>query len=159
MKPFIQTTAVLWLLAGLCVALGCEQYDPSQHWKLFEAERQMANQPLLNLTADGSLPEKSEGDTNLSAEEQKYASFCASCHGADGKANTPSILAMNPVPRNLTDPTWQKTVGDDHIAKVIKQGGAAVGLNATMPPWGAVLSDQDIDLLVALIRSWNTDSP
>lgn len=159
MKPLMQPKAVLWLLAGLCVALGCEQYDPSQSWKLFKNERRVANQPLLNLTTDGTLPEKSEGDQNLSTEEQQYASFCAACHGTNGSANTPSILAMNPVPRNLTDPTWQKTVGDDHIAKVIKQGGAAVGLNATMPPWGAVLSDQDIDLLVALIRSWNTDSP
>ena len=46
--------------------------------------------------------------------------------------NSPTALAMQPRPRNLTDATWQGSVDDAHIAKVIREGGASVGLSATM---------------------------
>jgi mono/diheme cytochrome c family protein len=61
---------------------------------------------------------------------------------------------MNPKPRNFHDKAWQAKVDDIHIAKVIKEGGAANGLSGTMPPWGAVLSDDDVKGLVAMIRAW-----
>ena len=33
-------------------------------------------------------------------------------------------------------------------------GGASAGLSATMPPWGAVLSDDEVKGLVAKIREF-----
>ena len=42
---------------------------------------------------------------------------------------------MNPKPRAFTDAVRQDLVDDAHIAKVIKEGGAAVGLSVTMAPW------------------------
>jgi SNF2 family DNA or RNA helicase len=39
--------------------------------------------------------------------------------------------------------------------KVIKEGGGAVGLSSSMPPWGAMLKDNEIDAIVAMIRTWS----
>jgi cytochrome c551/c552 len=47
----------------------------------------------------------------------------------------------------VSDPTWQKSVTDDYIVKIIKVGGAGVGKSAAMP------SNPDIrnaDVLAAL---------
>lgn len=137
----------------------CEQYNPTNQRQQFNQERLNTLSPLPSLAAGGNIPETGAVDAPpLSVEEQQFASFCASCHGGDGQANTPAILAMNPVPRNLTDPAWHNAVDDAHIAKVIKLGGQAVGLSVTMAPWGAVLSNEDIDRLVKLIRSWQAEA-
>lgn len=84
--------------------------------------------------------------------KKTYETYCAACHGIDGKADGPSALAMNPKPRNLTDKEWQGKVVDAHIYKVIKEGGASVGLSATMAPWGAAISDDEINHIVSYIR-------
>lgn len=90
---------------------------------------------------------------DAAAGKVKYDMLCASCHGASGKGDGPAGAALNPKPRNMTDPAWQKSVDDATIAKVIKEGGASVGKSALMPPWGASLSDADIANVVAYIRS------
>ena len=43
---------------------------------------------------------------------EKYNQFCVACHGADGKADGPGALAMNPRPRNFTDKAWQAKTTD-----------------------------------------------
>ena len=146
-----------WL--GVCALVGCEQYNPNRHWQTFSQERQTTLKTIPVLQDDGRIPiiQPQETATHESIAAQKYASFCAACHGNAGQADTSAILAMNPVPRNLTDPTWQDSVDDAHIAKVIKLGGGAVGLSVTMAPWGSVLSDEEINKLVELIRAWKAD--
>ena len=44
-------------------------------------------------------------------------------------------------------------LSDEHLFKVIKEGGTAVGKAATMPPWGGALSDDEIRDVVAFVRS------
>jgi mono/diheme cytochrome c family protein len=86
--------------------------------------------------------------------EEKFKQLCASCHGDKGKGDGPAGKALNPPPRNFTDPKWQKSVDDARIRKVIKEGGASVGLSPLMAPFGSVLSEADLDNLVAFIRSF-----
>lgn len=93
------------------------------------------------------------------AGEAKYKQLCETCHGPQGKGDGPAGAALNPKPRDLTDPEWQKKVTDDHIKKVIKEGGQAVGLSPLMPPWGAQLNDKDLNDLVAFIRSLGKSAP
>jgi mono/diheme cytochrome c family protein len=83
-----------------------------------------------------------------------YETYCGACHGIDGKADGAGALAMNPKPRNFHDKEWQAKVDDAHIHKVIKEGGAAVGLSATMAPWGAAINDAEIDNIVKYIRQF-----
>lgn len=153
--------------AGVIMLSGCnactEQHDPSADHKLFNEESSTANQQFPTLKDDGSLPEKPEptdsgdvaqAESTSNAGVQKYNQFCASCHGTDGKAGGPVAAAMNPKPRNFTDAAWQDSVDDARIAKVIKEGGASVGLSPTMAPWGAVLSEEELGQIVEHVRSF-----
>lgn len=138
------------------LTVGClDQYDPSPEHKLFKQESTHANQAKVTLTAEGKLP-KVETKVAVAANpvDEKYNQFCASCHGADGKADSPAAAALNPKPRNFADKAWQKSVDDARIAKVIKEGGAAVGLAPTMAPWGAMLSADEVKGLVEKIRGF-----
>ena len=145
-------------LATLTVAFlaSClEQYDPRSHWSKLEEERKAAHATHPELTDKGELPKTTGGPAvKLSAVDRKYNTLCVSCHGSDGKADSPQAMAMNPRPRNFTDKKWQASVDDKHIKKVIMEGGAAVGLSATMVPWGAQLPGKLGDEMVKKVRSF-----
>lgn len=137
----------------------CEQYNPDPWRKQFNKERKIAQQPLELLTKTGAIPQPSEDPAEvLTVVDQQYSSYCASCHGADGKAQSEAALAMNPRPRSFYGLEWQNSVDDAHITKVIKEGGTAVGLSSTMAPWGAVMSDAEIKDMVAKVRSFAENS-
>lgn len=86
---------------------------------------------------------------DIQAGKAKYNQLCTTCHGATGKGDGPAAAGLNPKPRDLT--ATKKT--DVELKKVIKEGGAANGLSPLMPPWGPSLSAQELDNLVAAIRS------
>ena len=90
---------------------------------------------------------------DVAAGNVKYQQLCASCHGATGKGDGPAAKVLNPKPRNHTDAEYMKTISDEYIAKITKLGGVAVGKSPLMPPWGGVLSDADVQNLVAFMRS------
>ncbi|HPF15750.1 MAG: cytochrome c [Planctomycetes bacterium] len=77
---------------------------------------------------------------------------CVLCHGEKGDGDTPTGKALTPPPRNYTDAKWQASVTDDHIKKVVKEGGAANGLSPTMAAYPDT-TDQQLTELVAFIRS------
>lgn len=74
------------------------------------------------------------GDVEGPAKEAAtlLASRCAACHGTAGKGDGPAAGGLNPKPRSFGDPAWQKSVTDEHLAKVIVEGGAAVGKSPLM---------------------------
>lgn len=132
-----------------------EQHDPRANWKDMRTESHLANQPQDRLTDDYKIaPKMVAAPTSSDPIEAKYNSVCASCHGTDGTANGPAAAALNPKPRNFTDAAWQAKVDDAHIEKVIREGGASVGLSASMAAWGTVLTNEEITGFVARIRSF-----
>ena len=60
-------------------------------------------------------------------------SRCTPCHGSTGGGDGPASASLNPHPRNFHDKTWQASVNDEHIFKIIQYGGAAVGKSPGMP--------------------------
>jgi mono/diheme cytochrome c family protein len=87
------------------------------------------------------------------AGQAKFQQFCAACHGPAGAGDGPASAALRPKPRALNDAKWQATVEDEYLKKVITEGGAAVGLSPTMTPWGHALKGEDLENVVAYIRS------
>lgn len=89
---------------------------------------------------------------NAEAGGKVYQTRCSPCHGPDGKAATPTAQALNPKPRDHTDGAYMNQLTHDHLAKVIKSGGVAVGKSQIMPAH-ADLSDQHIEDVVAFVRT------
>lgn len=88
---------------------------------------------LLSASLVAAPPRASaQGDAKQQAQEI-FAGRCTPCHGAQGKGDGAASKGLTPPPRNFSDPAWQKSVTDDHIEKIIKYGGAAVGKSPAMP--------------------------
>lgn len=69
--------------------------------------------------------------------EAAFRGTCTPCHGAEGRGDGPASRALDPKPANFTDPAFWASRDRDHVARVIRGGGAAVGRSPTMPPFGA----------------------
>ena len=75
------------------------------------------------------------GDAEAVAEANKiWQERCVTCHGNSGKGDGPGAAALAVKPRSFSDPTWQASVDNERIKKVIVGGGVAVGLNEGMAP-------------------------
>lgn len=90
--------------------------------------------------------------SNVDAGKQVYQTRCSPCHGPDGKADTPTAKALTPKPRDHTDGAYMNQLATEHLTKVIKNGGPAVGKAATMPPH-TDLNDQQIQDVIAFVRT------
>ena len=82
-----------------------------------------------------------------------YATFCATCHGPTGDADTPMAENLDPRPARHSDGHIMNGLSDDYLFQVIQEGGAAVGKSPLMPGWGGSFSEAQIRDLVAYIRT------
>jgi mono/diheme cytochrome c family protein len=79
---------------------------------------------------------------------------CSTCHGPGGKGDGAAAAALNPKPRDFTLAAWQASVTDEHIEKIIAEGGQGVGLSILMPANPDLVSKPDvIKALRAHVRS------
>ncbi len=83
-----------------------------------------------------------------------YAAKCQVCHGEKGDGNGPAGKSLTPHPANFTDAKFMALKTDDHLTKVIKDGGAAVGKSPIMSAFGGQLTDGEVADLVAYIRTF-----
>ena len=154
------TSAVFSILLNGCNAC-TEQHDPRADRALFKSEEASANKAHRLLNEDGTYPapvaevaEEKVASAPANPSLEKYNQFCVACHGADGKADGPGALAMNPRPRNFTDKAWQAKTPDENIIRILNEGGAALGMSASMAAWKGILTDEEIKGMVGVIRSF-----
>lgn len=101
-------------------------------------------------TTDAAAAPAAKG--NADNGKQLYAQFCTTCHGTDGKGDGPAGSALDPKPTNHTDAAYMNTLTDEHLYKVISEGGAAVGKSPTMMGWIGSVGEQGVHDLVAYLR-------
>ena len=84
--------------------------------------------------------------------QEVYNTYCALCHGPTGLGDGVGAAALDPKPRDLSSAAILETYTDEYLVNVITNGGMAVGKSPAMPPWGGVVSPEDIENVVAHIR-------
>lgn len=82
-----------------------------------------------------------------------YQAVCSSCHGQSGAGNGTAGTGMNPPPANFTAAAFWTGKTDDHIVKVIREGGASVGKSPMMPAWGALYNEAQAREIAAYLRT------
>jgi len=97
----------------------------------------------LGLAATGALAQEIPADAVKQADTI-WKDRCATCHGANGKGDGALGMQLQPRPRDLTLATWQSSVTDEHIEKVIAGGGQSVGLSMLMPANPDIVSKPDV---------------
>lgn len=84
--------------------------------------------------------------TSAASGKEMFDSYCAACHGKDGKGNGPAAGALKVPPADLSQ--LAKSNGGkfpaDHVASVLRFGveNPAHG-SKDMPTWGALFSSVD----------------
>jgi mono/diheme cytochrome c family protein len=139
-------------LACLALALACGAEEPAAPPPAAEPAPAPAAPPAAGAQ---SPPADAEGAAAADPARGKvhYQALCASCHGASGAGDGPAGLALDPRPASHADGGYMNALSNEHLFKVIKEGGAAVGKSPLMAPWGGALSDAQIRDVVAYVRS------
>ena len=104
----------------------------------------LASAAFLVSSARGEVDKKTE---------KLWKAKCASCHGADGKAQTDQGRKL--AVADYTHPDWQKGRTDSDLKKAIAQGVSRVheGTKQEMSGYKDQLTDEQIDSLIAYIRA------
>jgi cytochrome c oxidase cbb3-type subunit 3 len=97
-------------------------------------------------------PDKAPVQLPPERSESLYKVYCSQCHGVNGNGKGINAPALFVAPRNHTSFDEMSILNDDRISAAVKFGGAAVGKSSLMPAWNGILSDADIQLLVAYLR-------
>ena len=90
---------------------------------------------------------------DTAAGKEIYEQYCALCHGPQGKGDGSLSANLDPKPRDHTDGAYMNALTDAHLLKVVGEGGAASGLAAIMPAWKDILSAQQIQDVIAFVRT------
>ncbi len=100
----------------------------------------------------GAVLAKAQPEGDPAKGKEVFQANCAACHGPEGKGNGPAAAALDPKPRNLSDADYVSTLSNEHLVKVITEGGASVGKSPMMAAWGGILSENDILNVIAYVR-------
>jgi mono/diheme cytochrome c family protein len=106
---------------------------------MLAASMAYANQPTVKVTIPVGRTAPTDG-------KQMYASYCASCHGVDGKGQGPVASELRTRPANLTSLSRNNDgkYPGLHVMNVL-QFGVAIPPHGTaqMPVWGPVFGKMD----------------
>lgn len=106
---------------------------------------------VVALTMAGAILNQSDASSDatrkadsLAKGKRLFTRYCAGCHGAEGKGDGYKLLG--PDPANLTAPATRKK-SDSALLATIHEG------KPNMPSWKGLLSDRDIQNVLAYIRT------
>lgn len=98
------------------------------------------------------------GAAALAKGRDLYLQYCASCHGEnlEGQPNWQTRLANGRLPappHDASGHTWHHS--DEVLFRIVKEGLDAIapGYESDMPAFGDVLSDTEIEAILAYIKS------
>ncbi|MGH0029085.1 MAG: c-type cytochrome [Myxococcota bacterium] len=148
----IRTVGIAGGIAVLGLGLACGEPDKpkSPYPGVQKAAEPEPEAPAATETV--AQAEEPTGDP-VARGQELYQTYCASCHGMTGAGDGPASAGLNPTPARHNDGTYMNALSDDHLRKVISEGGAAVGKSPLMAGWGGTLDDGQITDVIAFVRS------
>jgi mono/diheme cytochrome c family protein len=94
--------------------------------------------------------ELSQNAARVAAGQELWSQNCASCHGTTGEGvDAPALNSQE----------FLSTVTDQQIAGIIEGGVPGTEMPAWLADYGGALTQQQIDAVVAYVRSWEPDAP
>jgi len=78
---------------------------------------------------------------------------CVWCHADATPAGPSNRSNLTPVPPLLNDGATLNAETDEYMQNIITLGGSAMGKSAMMPPYGRVLSAEEIRSVIAFTRA------
>lgn len=78
---------------------------------------------------------------------------CVWCHADSTPAGPSNRSSLTPVPPLLNDGATLNAESDEYMRNVVTLGGVAMGKSAMMPPYGRVLSAEEIRSVIAFTRA------
>ena len=94
-----------------------------------------------------------QGPTSLDSGAALFASWCKSCHGADGRGTPAATTRLEVPPADLRECKGSTAETEDRWVKIVAQGGAAFGLSLDMPAFGEAGTPAQIRAVVRYARS------
>jgi mono/diheme cytochrome c family protein len=88
----------------------------------------------------------------VAAGKEIFLQICVPCHGPEGHGDGPASVALDPKPRNLTDPGYMAGLNDRYLFELISRGGLAVGKSPLMPQQ-PTLGVEELNNVIAFVRS------
>jgi mono/diheme cytochrome c family protein len=109
-------------------------------------------EPLTN--SMGALLPRDGVDAAVFRGGLVFSNYCVTCHGMNADGNGRAARLYNPRPANLR----VSDKNDAYILSIIRMGGPAMGRSEFMPPWGAELTEEQMNDLTGYLRSIITAS-
>jgi mono/diheme cytochrome c family protein len=88
---------------------------------------------------------------NATPVQRLYLTYCAECHGADGRGSWRATLFLLH-PGNLAQPRTLDGLTDEYLFNLVKDGGAPIG-KPGMPAFGYHLSAVEIRNVIEYVRT------
>jgi mono/diheme cytochrome c family protein len=96
-----------------------------------------------------------------------YGMFCKSCHGERGQGSTvrdPEAVALVERPQelmvpSLNNPDTLAVMSDDYLRSIVEHGRSGTNMIAWTEPTGGGLLPEEVERIVAFVRSWENDPP
>jgi mono/diheme cytochrome c family protein len=111
----------------------------------------------LSLSIGVSVSVAAQQSRSTLSGKQLFAAACASCHGDDGKGAEPSRVGFSDQLPDFTDCSFASPETSQDWAAIVHEGGPVRSFSRRMPRFGAALSEKQIELVVAYIRSLCAD--
>lgn len=100
----------------------------------------------------------SSGGTSVEIGQQLYSTNCASCHGQFGEGG-PNPTRPGDIIFPISTSEYLKTRDDFTLRSIISQGQPNYGMSPFGSANGGPLDDEEIDAIVAFLRSWENNPP
>jgi mono/diheme cytochrome c family protein len=85
--------------------------------------------------------------------ERIFYQHCVWCHADATPAGPSNRSNLTPVPPLLNDGAALNSESDEFMRNIITLGGSAMGKSAMMPPYGRMLSAEEVHSVIAFTRA------